>query len=86
MKTLIVYNGGETGDCPRLYLAEGDLSHLDGICLSSGSSPECYDNPKKAELASLIFGEDGTGENPLAQEVKQGPIAADHVVTCVFVP
>lgn len=87
MQTLIVFNGGETGDRPELFLVDGDKSHLNDLCLDGGTEPEYYEgDPNRAELARLLFGEDGTGKNPLAQKVKQGPILADHIVTCVFVP
>lgn len=87
MKTLIVFNGGETGDRPELFLVDGDKSYLNDLCLDGGTEPEYYgDDKKRAELAALLWGEDGTGRNPLAQKVNQGPVAADHIVTCVFVP
>ena len=86
-KTLIVFSGGETGDCPKLYMVDGNLSHLNDIVLGSGSSPEYYKKgSKEAELALLLFGPDGTGDAPTAMRVNGGPIFADIVISCAFVP
>lgn len=90
MKTLIAFNPGETGDTPKLYLIDGDFSHLNYVVLSSGSSPEGYskekEKEKEKELARILFGDDGTGRKTQAQPISNGPIQADVFIRCSFVP
>jgi hypothetical protein len=39
------------------------------------------------KLATLLFGEDGTGENPVAKRLKNGPVEeVDWFISCAYVP